>query len=262
MKPYSIFLLTLSLAGTSLLAQPLPPTLGPAAQPLLKASSLALSQGDLKQARKLLLQARQADPSLKGIDYHLATIAYASGEMREAEKLLRASLAAGDAVADSHNLLGGIFLRSGNLTQAIEHFEAATKADPKLPDAYTNLGAAYRLNFEPQKAFAPLRKAAELDPTQRPIHEFKLRLAMIEAGQSDEVEKTLGAKLAAPEVDADWILTAAALDLRKGRIAQGADRIRAAKAVMPPQIFAILMEDRAFKIHSDQAQLAEFYKVP
>lgn len=258
----AVFGLVLAAHGAAAQTPAATPSSNSPAAATLRASTLAFSQGNYAEARRLLLQARALDSSIRNIDYQLAAIAYGTEKLEEAERLLKTSLAAGEAVADCNNLLGALALRAGHPVQAIEYFQAAIKADPTLAQAHANLGLAYRSHFEPGKAVAPLRKAAELNKPAAAVYQFQARLAMIEAGQAREIEETLAKKLTAPEADADWVLTAAAIDLRKGRIEEGAERLRQARAAMPPALFAAMLQDRAFKMHAGDTRIAAFYHAP
>ena len=255
-RALSLLVLGSLISGSSLFAA------GPGspATPVLRAAAAAVSQRDFAQAQKLLREARQLDPSAPGVDYQLATVAFAQGQLEEAKTCLNRSLARRDAVADSNNLLGAILLRENDLPAAISCLQAASEADPKMVQPYVNLASAYRLNFEPLKAVPVLRTASGLNPAQRSVYEFRTRLALLEAGETNDIQKQLSEKLAAGEVEADWLLTAAALDLRQGRTDQAAVRLEQARQALAPDLFKVMLDDRAFKAHLDQPKIAAFYQ--
>lgn len=228
--------------------------------PNVRAAMIATSQSNYTQAKKLLLEAQRLDPNTPGLDYQLAIVAFSEMHIEEAKANLQKSLARKDSVADSQNLLGAILLREGEYPEAISHLQAAIDADAKLTEAYSNLAAAYRLNFEPLKAIDALNKAAALDEKQRSLYELQIRFALIEAGQTTEIEKTLATKLADSEVESDWLITAAALDLRRGRIDRAALFLEKAGGNMNSNLFKVILNDRAIKTYSADPRILQIYR--
>lgn len=230
------------------------------ATPQLRSASLALQNGDYVAARKLLLEARSLDPKAPNIDYQLAIVAFTEGNKDEAKKLLLNSISKQDSLADSQNLLGAILLRDGEYPEAIAQLQSAVAADSKLTEAYSNLAAAYRLNYEPLKSIGALRKAAALDEKQRPLYELQTRFALIEAGQTTEIENTLAEKWNSPEIESDWLITAAALYLRKGRIDEAVTLLEKARESMNANLFKLVLNDRAIKTYSSDPRVLRVYQ--
>lgn len=234
----------------------------PANPPLhLKASAQALSEGDYEKARKILLIAREQNPKAYGIKYGLAVIAFSQGKRDEAATLLQESLSAGEMSADSHNLLGVINMQNGKTEEAILAFQAAVAAAPQNPQPLLNLAEAHRANNDPKLAYDPLRKLIARDPNQRSLYEMKLRFAQIDAGDLDEVVRSTDAliKEKGDQLSIDWVLTAAAISLRKGRMKEATTLLEQAKQVMPPDVFRNAMEDHAFKFFATESAMAPFY---
>lgn len=228
--------------------------------PSVRSAKIAASQNNFTQAKKLLLEAQKLDPNTPGLDYQLAIVAFSENHIGDAKTSLQRSLARKDSIADSYNLLGAILLREGEYPEAISHLQSAITADSKLTEAYSNLAAAYRLNFEPLKAVEALRIAAALDERQRPLYELQIRFALIEAGQTTEIEKALAEKLSAPEVESDWLITAAALNLRKGRIDEAVTCLEKARESMNSNLFKVVLNDRAIKTYSSDSRILRVYQ--
>lgn len=230
----------------------------------LQASAQALSQGDAVKAKNILLTERERNPQAQGVDFGLAIVAFSKGERAAAAELLQKSISAGEMLADSHNLLGVIYIQDGKAGEAIKEFQAAMEANPKDPQPCVNLAEAYRSDNEPKKAYAPLEKAIGLSPDNRGLYEFKLRLAKIDAGDLAEVAQATEAKIKEKgnDLSMDWVMTAAALSLRKGRTKEAVILLDQARQAMPADAFHNTMEDHAFKFFATEPELAPFYSAP
>jgi tetratricopeptide (TPR) repeat protein len=256
-KIYSGLLIILIFPTMSALGQPTegkPPL-------FLQASAQALSQGDVVKAKNILLTERDRNPQAKGVDFGLAIVAFSKGDRAEAAGLLQKSITAGEMLGDSHNLLGVINIQDGKKSEAISEFQAAMEASPKDPQPCLNLAEAYRADNEPKKAYAPLEKAISLTPGNSGLYEFKLRLAKIDAGDLADVAQATEAKIKEKgnDLSMDWVMTAAALSLRKGRTKDAVVLLEQARRAMPADAFHNTMEDHAFKFFATEAEMAPFY---
>lgn len=227
----------------------------------LQAATKALREGDPEKARKLLLDARVRDPQAAGIDFGLGLVAFTQGRLDEAATELKKSIAAKDAVGDSENLLGIVLIQQGKPEEAVVHFGNSVAANPKNADFLVNLAEAQRANGEPKKAYTLLQGAMELNPERKSYYELKLRLARIDAGDMFEVERDTVGKLQSKEIAMDWVITAAAISLRRARMDQAVALLTQAQKAMPPELFRNIMEDRAFRFYSSEPPIAAFYKV-
>jgi len=222
------FLLACSLPAGSLRAAPAPGAPNPAALTKLQEALKAQLAHHYEQADALLREAQAADPALKGIYYQRAVGAFNLNKFPEARSFAAESIAHKEETAASHVLLGTMRGLQGDHSGALDEFLLAAKASPADPLPPYNASESLRHLNRPVEAVAQLRDAMQRNPGE-PLYAFKLRLARIEAGQELELEADIREQLAVKPPAGDWILTAAAVSLKKGRFAEAAGLMRSPK---------------------------------
>jgi tetratricopeptide (TPR) repeat protein len=110
--------------------------------------------------------------------------AYGLGQWEEAAQLLESVLRARPDLESARQLAAQVSRHKGDLAGALRHAEALAEM---LPDGYyghAELGLTLLEMAKPQRAIAPLRRAAEIAPNLAEAH-FNLGLAMVESHQQE-----------------------------------------------------------------------------
>jgi tetratricopeptide (TPR) repeat protein len=103
-----------------------------------------------------------------------------------------------------------------------------------------------------------LRAALQLSPTNA-LYALKMRLTRIEAGQQDLMLQAARQELKAHPSAGDWLLTAAAVQLRKGKISEAVNYLKQAQNNVDPNMFNAVLEDQAFSRYSNLKELSVFF---
>lgn len=218
--------------------------------------------GDVARATDLFTEAGKICPTFPGIHYRLALLCLRNGERNRAQVLLARSLAAGEEVAAVHQLRSALARLDNQPDLGFTEHEDATRADPFNARYPYYWAETLRRAGRPQEAREKLEDAVirAVEPTEESLYRLKLRLVMIGLDQEDEfatevLAQTHDAIPAPPE----WLLTAAALDLKRGDYAGAAAYLTRARQILPPAVAAFLFNDQTFLDHAWRPELAPLY---
>jgi len=205
--------------------------------------------GDWQEAVKMLLTAKQKDLRYRGIFLQVGKLFFTHRDYASADKAFARAIAFGEDLGEAWQFRGLVAIQRNDFTAAQQHFEEATRADPFVADFHYFRAEALRLGLQPQAAIphyeaARVRARNEQDAT---VCAFKIRLARMEAAASAEVETELAEKAAAGPLSVDWLLTAAALKLRAGKIEEVIRDVEGARAAKDPGLFSSCVSDMVFK---------------
>lgn len=205
-------------------------------------------EGNLQEAAQRFLAAKHRNLGYRGILARVARIAYDHKDWAVADQLFEKAISFGENVDTSHYFRGMIAVRRKDVPAAIRAFEAATLAAPFVPEYQFYLGEAIRLDHHPRDSIPHYEHSALLgrEETDRTICEFKIRMALLEAADAQKVKDQLETKKAAGALSVDWLLTAAAISLREGRVDEAIPLIDLARDGRRPDLFAVCISDAYF----------------
>ncbi|MDQ2775968.1 MAG: tetratricopeptide repeat protein [Acidobacteriota bacterium] len=138
-------------------------------------------------------EALKLEPRHSDLHFELAEMLNGSSfaaNKAEAEKEYKAALAENPFDEKSECRLGDIESRRSDQKGALEYYSRALQLQPNDPDANLGLAKAMMSLHEPEKAEAPLRRAAQLEPFN-PASHYRLGVLLRQLGQSDESRREL-----------------------------------------------------------------------
>ena len=221
--------------------------------------------GDLSRAADLFTEAEKACPDFPGIRYRQALLALRRGEKNKTRTLLGRSLESGEEVAAVHNLQSALARLENQPQLGFAELEAATRAEPFNPKYFYFWAEALRRAGRLPEAAEKMEEALArtTDPTDESLYQLKLRLIKVDLNREAEFAEDLAARLQDKSVaPAEWLLTAAALDLKHGEYPQAAARIERARQLLVPATANFLLNDQTFRDNAWRPELAPFYAGP
>lgn len=186
-----------------------------AAQAQYEKALEAGSRGDLREARRLVLEARAADPlhipsrrvqdlladhrvgyvgQEAAVQVFLGMIEQERGFWRSAAARYEAALALEPRYYLTIHGLGVVAHSTGNLDAAVARYREALELNPDYPYTHNNLGLAYAARGEHEKACEHLRKALDLAPDYFKAYN-NLAVSLIALGRNDEADRLLARAL-------------------------------------------------------------------
>lgn len=237
----------------------------PPAAPSLELETLAQAleaqlAGRFNDAYALYGEALELDDTLRGARYQRGVAAFQLGDHANARRFLAASIDKKEEVAAATLLLGVMAAKEKDFAAAEKLFLEAGKLTPNDPQIPYNLGELARETADLPTAVKRYREAVLLKP-QEPLFAFKLRLARLEAGEHERVEREAREQLAVANTTGDWLMTAAAINLSRGEWDEAAKMLGFAAAAMQPQMFFAMLQDRVFSRHAERPEIQKFYDV-
>ncbi|CAN5569497.1 hypothetical protein BH20VER1_BH20VER1_17810 [soil metagenome] len=222
----------------------------------LVAQALELERaGRTQEAIDRFMAAKRKNLLHRGILYRVGKLFYGAQDFDSADTLFERAIAFGENLDSANFHRGLIAVRRKDLAAARRYFEAAAEAEPFTGDFRYQLGEVLRLDHSPGAAIGQYRQAAALarSPLEATVCAFKIRMARLEAAEAPRVAEELAEKQAAGPLPVDWMMTAAALNIRQGDIGEGLRFLANARAGMDPGVFASCVTDiffrRASEIH-------------
>ncbi|MDQ3200142.1 MAG: hypothetical protein M3Q46_13340 [Verrucomicrobiota bacterium] len=235
--------------------QPALPAEGPdkfadlAAEDLVKQALVAEEEGRWDDAVERFMAAKRKDLGHRGILYRVGKILYDHREFAAADQAFERALAFGENTEAASFYRGLIAVRNRDLSAAEGFFDAAIAAAPFVPDYHYYAGETQRLDLKPKPAEHYYERAALLarNAQDAAVCRFKLRMARIEAAESEAVKLELARQEAAGPLSVDWLMTAAALKIRESHIDEARALIRQARDGKSPGLFASCVNDLYFR---------------
>jgi tetratricopeptide (TPR) repeat protein len=233
----------------------------------LRTAGLALVKeetGDLSSARTLLESLADSPKVLPGTEYQLALLALRRGDRPGAGLYLERSLVASEAVAPCCYLRGALAGFQGNYREASDQLRLAVQAEPFNGRYLFYWGESLRRCGKLQDAAAAIRQALArpLTAEEWELYSFKLRLAQVEAGRGDPFDAELEEKLSQPSPSGDWLLLAAAQNVKRHALPAAAEFLQRAARLLPPQTYRTWVSDFAFQNYANEQEIAPFLRVP
>jgi tetratricopeptide (TPR) repeat protein len=209
--------------------------------------------GQTQEAMDRFLAAKRKNLGLRGVLYRVAKLAYDAKDYDSADTVFERAIAFGENLDTANYHRGLIAIRRKDLSAARRFFEAAAEADPFTGDYRYYLGEVLRLDHEPTAALSEYRRAAALARNQLEVTvcAFKVRMARLEAAESSKVAEELAEKQKAGPLPVDWLMTAAALHIRRGDSGEGLRFLVDARDGTDPGVFVSCVTDIFFRRASE-----------
>ncbi len=204
---------------------------GLTADELVEQALAAQRLGNWQEAAERFFAAKRKNTAYRGLLFRVGKLHYDHGEFDTADKLFEKSVAFGENVDTASFLRGLIAVGRSNFAAAERFFEAAANAEPLMPAYPYYWAEAIRRDHQPLEAIPVYERALRRFDTdqERTICNFKIRMAMIEAGQTAPLSVEIDAKQQAGPLPVDWLMTAAAIHIREGNIAEALPLIEKAR---------------------------------
>ena len=234
---------------------------GLSTEELVKQALIAERAGQWQDAVERFMAAKNKDLGYRGILFRVGKIVYDHRDFDAADKAFERAIAFGENVEAANFYRGLIAVRRRNLPAAEHFFESAVMAAPFVSDYHYYWGEALRIDLKPEQSLPHYEQAILLARSDQDaaVCQFKIRMAKIEAAQGSEVASELAAKESVGALSVDWLMTAAALQLRGGHVDSARQLILQARAGNAPGLFASCVND--FYFH-DAAQKYPELKEP
>jgi len=184
------------------------------------------------------------------------------GEWSAAESALRRNISRSEHEVLSRTLLGYVLAEQGDLEGALEQYRINIEINPDDGDHFFNAGSVLRRMGKPMEAFEYYRNAGNLRAATPEILAYNMRLSLIEMGRSDELVEETARQLSVENPSGDWILTAAAISLDRGFVAEGAELLTLARNTIHPRFYAELVSDRFFRQYRGHPEIIEALNPP
>lgn len=222
---------------------------GVGADDLVEQALVAERDGHWQDAVERFMAAKRKNLQYRGILFRVGKILYDHRDFAHADQAFERALAFGENPDAANFFRGLIAVRTKNLTAAERFFAAAVTAAPFVSDYHYYLGETLRLDLKPKPAIPCYAQAALLarDRQSAAVCQFKMRMARIDAAESEAVNSELTKAQASGPLSVDWLMTAAALKIREGHIDDARPFIEQARAGNSPGLFASCVNDLYFR---------------
>lgn len=222
---------------------------GVTAADLVKKGLVAQEAGQWDKAVDFFMAAKTKDLRYRGILFRVGKILYDHRNFDTADSALERAIAFGEDVEASNFYRGLIAVRHRDLTTAEAFFAAAVTAAPFTSEYHYYWAETLRLDFKPKEALPHYDKVILLSPAgaDNSVTKFKIRMAEIEATEGARVNAELAQRQSAGPLPVDWLMTAAALRLRAGKVEEARQLIMQARAGTSPELFTSCVNDLYFR---------------
>jgi tetratricopeptide (TPR) repeat protein len=210
------------------------------------------------EALLVLEKLLQEQPDLPGVRYQAALAAQLAGDSAKASKLATEALDRGEDSSELQILLGVMAMKEKKHAEARSAFEKASELDPSNAIALYNLSEAWREDGRTKDAIDALDRALKRAPKDK-VFLLKRRLAQMETDEGfEEVESEVIKRQNDERQTEDWLMTAAAVHLKKGNYRQATQSLRSAQGVAgSDKVRAIFSEDHFFRLFAKEEGLTE-----
>lgn len=239
---------------------------GASAEELVEHAVMDEQLGNWEDAARRLIAAKYKNTALGGILFHAGKLYYDHSGFDPADRLFESAIGFGENVAEANYYRGMIAVSRSDFPAAERFFEAAMNAAPFSADYYYSLAETLRKDHRPKDAIARYEQAARRGKeSEQTVCRFKMRMAALEAGDTEPVQNELEQQQKLGPLAIDWQLTAAALAIHQGDTAQAVKLLGEAREDDRPQLdarFAALVGDRFFAVASqNNSELAAACRV-
>lgn len=186
--------------------------------------------GNWKEAADRLIAAKYKNPMYPGVLYRAGKLYYDHGGFDSADVLFDRAIAFKEDVDTSNYYRGMIANGRGDYAAAERFYEAACNAAPFNADYLYSWAETLRRDRRPKEALSRYDQAAmRAREAEANICRFKMRMAMIEAGNTAEVANDLATKKTMGALSVDWLMTEAALRIQDGQLDEAVRLIQEAR---------------------------------
>jgi tetratricopeptide (TPR) repeat protein len=215
------------------------------ADQLVVQALMAEKRGDRQDAADRLLAAKHKNLGYRGIFFRVGKMAYDAADFDGADKLFERAVAFGEDPASANYFRGLIAIRHKDLAAAQRSFEAAATSDPFTAQYQYYLAEALRIDHHPNEAIPRYERARLLAVNEQDaaVCEFKMRMALLEAGEAPKVAAEIERKRSVGDLPVDWLMTAAALKVRQGQAKAALPLIAQARGLEQSGLFVSCRED-------------------
>ncbi len=223
----------------------------------LAAALQAERKGNLDDAVHLYQDMPRQGLVASGLEYQLAVLAVQQGDPSRADMHIARSVLNGENVAACQYIRATWAASSGNYLDATRSFETAARGEPFSARPFFFWAECLRRSGTPSKALEQFDNALQRPcmPADADYIGFKRKLATIEAGDP-KFEAEVGDKVLQPKPPGEWLMLAAAKDLKQDAYLAAADHLRRAVQALPAGEFAEKVADYVFQSQSDHPELA------
>jgi Tfp pilus assembly protein PilF len=162
----------------------------------LDKGALLLSTGKVKEAKKVLTEARKRDPDLLEVLLELGVVEEEEADWVAAERAYRAVLKEAPDHVEAHRMLSGVLFTLGKLGQADEEATWIKGRYPKDPQPWFTSGRVALKSEKFEDALASFSKACELEPAYALGH-LGRGWVLEEQGKHEDAKKAYEAAVAA-----------------------------------------------------------------
>lgn len=162
----------------------------------LEKGVLLLENGKVKEAKKILTEARKRDPDLLAAQLQLGVVEEEEADWVAAERAYRGVIKEDPDHVEAHRMLSGVLFSLGKLGQADEEARWIRGRYPKDPQPWFTSGRVALRSEKFEDALAAFGKACELDPTYALGH-LGRGWVLEEQGKDEDAQKAYEAAVAA-----------------------------------------------------------------
>ncbi|MDQ2659975.1 MAG: hypothetical protein M3Y03_06105, partial [Verrucomicrobiota bacterium] len=216
----------------------------------LMASGLAAEQrGDWQDAINRYMEAKQKNLHAPGLLFHVGKLATEHNDYEAADHAFDYAIKFGENLAASYQYRGLIAMRRSDFEAAESYFASSAATDPFPSANYFFWAEALRALGRPAEAVRRYEEAAQRDESAsaKTLCRFKVRLARIEGTDAAAVEAEIRRTAEAGPLTPDWLLTEAALQIRRGEMKQASALISQARATGVVGTFVPFANDTIFR---------------
>ncbi len=153
-------------------------------------AALQMKTGDISGAVRILTKVSRLIPDFAQSHFNLGTALSADKKLRQSIRSFRRALEIDPAYSEAHYNLANAFRQLGSLTDAIRHYEEALQQSPNHTAAATNLASACLELGNPKQALDASQHALKLDPGNRDAFSFAA-IAATETGDTGKAAHLL-----------------------------------------------------------------------
>jgi tetratricopeptide (TPR) repeat protein len=228
---------------------------GASAEELVENAIVAERLGKWDEAARRFIAAKYKDAALGGVLFRAGKLYYDHSDFESADRLFESAIGYGENIDGANYYRGMIASARGDFPAAERFFEAAANAAPFNADYYYSLAETLRKDHHPKDAIARYEQAIRRGggESEQTICRFKTRLAELEAGDLTKVSSEVEQQQSHGNLSADWIMTAAALEIQQGHIEQAIRLVEQARDADQSRLYALFaacVSDRFFAVAS------------
>jgi len=228
---------------------------GASAEELVENAIVAERLGRWDEAAKRFIAAKYKNAALGGVLFRAGKLYYDHSDFESGDRLFESSIGFGENVDAANYYRGMIASARGDFPAAERFFEAAANAAPFNADYYYSLAETLRKDHRPKDSIARYEQAIRRGggESEQTICRFKTRMAELEAGDLTKVSSEVDQQQSRGNLSADWIMTAAALEIQQGHNEQAirlVEQARDADQSRLDALFAACVSDRFFAVAS------------